>query len=70
MCGKFTAMVSWRQIYEYGAMFTDGSAKQRDGDGGEGSGNDPGAANRHGMLLERGARWLERRQRRILDVAR
>ena len=34
MCGKFTAMVSWRQIYEYGAMFTDGSAKQRDGDGG------------------------------------
>ena len=46
------------------------SDAKRNRDCGEGPGNDPGAANRHGVLLGRGARWLERRQRRILDVAR
>ena len=34
MCGKFTAMVSWRQIVEFGSMFTGGSSKSGDDGGG------------------------------------
>lgn len=42
MCGKFTAMYSWREVVEMSAALLEGNAKKNKGDNGDeaGGGND------------------------------
>jgi len=63
MCGKFTAMVSWGDIVEYGSIFT-----RSDEGGGDGGGDDEVATYRVNGLLP-GVVWdAEARKRRVVRM--
>jgi putative SOS response-associated peptidase YedK len=65
MCGKFTALASWREIVEYSQAFTEGGG---DGDGGGDDAADEIATYRVGGLLPVIIWDADQRQRRIVNM--
>jgi putative SOS response-associated peptidase YedK len=67
MCGKFTAMYSWREVYELSLSLTEPRKEERQSDG-EGGGNDELVTYRVGGLLPVIMWNTETHQRRVVNM--